>query len=57
MNIEIETIKENDDGSIDVSLNLDGEAKDFLIRKAFNDCIKEAIELGKTLTPRETDEH
>ena len=51
MKIEIQMYKENEDGSADCSVNLDEEAKDFLIRKAILDCIKEGIEAGKKATP------
>jgi hypothetical protein len=58
MKIEIETIKENEDGSADCNIFLDEEAKSFLIRYAIIGCLTEAIELGKIATPpKEEDEH
>lgn len=56
MNITIESIKENDDGSADCNVYLDDEAKSFLIRYALIACITEAIELGKIATPTEETE-
>jgi hypothetical protein len=53
MNITIECIKENEDGSADCTVNLDDEAKDFLIRYAIVACLTEAIEKGKSFTPIE----
>jgi hypothetical protein len=53
MNITIESIKENEDGSADCSVNLDDEAIDFLIRYAIVACLTEAIEKGKSFTPIE----
>ena len=51
MKIEIENIKENEDGSADCNVHMDDEAKDFLIRYAIIACIKDAIEAGKKATP------
>ena len=53
MKIELEQYKENEDGSADFHVNLDEEAKDFLVRKAILDCFKEGIEAGKLATPTE----
>jgi hypothetical protein len=53
MKIEIENIKENEDGSADCNVYLDEEAKDFLIRYAIIACLTEAIEKGKIATPTE----
>jgi hypothetical protein len=53
MKIELDMYKENEDGSANFSVNLDQEAIEFLIRKALLDCIKEGIEMGKTVTPTE----
>jgi len=53
MKIELDMYKENEDGSADFHVNLDQEAIQFLIRKALFDCIKEGIEMGKTVTPTE----
>jgi hypothetical protein len=51
MKITVETIKENEDGSADCSIYLDGEAKDFLIRYALLACLENAIEKGRIATP------
>tara|TARA_R110000822_G_scaffold298946_1_gene421823 strand:+ start:286 stop:459 length:174 start_codon:yes stop_codon:yes gene_type:complete len=51
MNITIESIKENEDGSADCSVELDAEAKEFLIRYALIACLTDAIENGKKATP------
>ena len=56
MKIELEQYKENEDGSADFNINLDDEAKDFLIRYAIVACIKEGIENGKLLTPTQETE-
>lgn len=56
MKIEIENIKENDDGSADCNVYLDADAKDFLIRYALIVCITDAIEAGKLATPTEGEE-
>jgi hypothetical protein len=56
MKIEIENIKENEDGSADCNVFLDDEAKDFLIRYAIIACITDAIEAGKLATPTEETE-
>jgi hypothetical protein len=53
MKLELELYKENEDGSADFNINLDGEAIEFLVRKAILDCIKEGIEMGKIATPTE----
>ena len=53
MNITIESVKENEDGSADCNVFLDEEAKDFLIRYAIVACLTDAIEAGKLLTPTE----
>ena len=51
MKIEIENIKENEDGSADCSVHMDDEAKGFLIRYALIACLTDAIEAGKLATP------
>ena len=56
MKIEIESIKENEDGSADCNVYLDADAKDFLIRYAIIACITDAIEAGKLATPTEETE-
>lgn len=57
MNITVESIKENEDGSADCIIHIDAEGKDFLIRYAIIASLTEAIELGKIATPptEETD--
>jgi hypothetical protein len=56
MKIEIESIKENDDGSADCNVYLDEAAKNFLIRYALIACLTDAIEAGKLATPTEETE-
>lgn len=56
MKIEIESIKEHEDGSADCNVYLDEEAKDFLIRYAIIACLTEAVEAGKLATPTEETE-
>lgn len=56
MNITIESIKENEDGSADCNVFIDSEAKDFLIRYAIIACLTDAIEAGKIATPTEGEE-
>lgn len=56
MKIEIENIKENEDGSADCNVYLDEEAKNFLIRYALIACLTDAIEAGKLATPTEEQE-
>lgn len=56
MKIEIESIKENEDGSADCNVHMDDEAKDFLIRYALIACITDAIEAGRIATPTEETE-
>jgi hypothetical protein len=51
MKINVETIKENEDGSADCSIYLDDEAKNFLIRYAILACLENAIEKGRIATP------
>jgi len=58
MKIEVEAIKENEDGSADCIIHVDEEAKNFLIKYAIIASLTEAIELGKIATPpEEQDEH
>ena len=56
MKIELELYRENEDGSTDFNINLDGEAIEFLVRKAIMDCVIEGIEAGKRATPTEETE-
>jgi hypothetical protein len=51
MNITVESIKENEDGSADCIIHIDAEGKDFLIRYAIIAALTESIELGKIATP------
>lgn len=54
MKIEIKTVKENEDGSADAEVWLDDEAREFLIRKAIIDSLKEAVEHSKNFnTPKD----
>ena len=53
MKIEVENIKENEDGSADCIIHVDEEAKNFLIKYAIIASLTEAIELGKIATPPE----
>lgn len=56
MKIEIENIKENEDGSADFNVYMDEAAKEFLLRYALVACIKDAIEAGKEATPTKGEE-
>jgi hypothetical protein len=47
MNILVNTLVENEDGSADVELELDEEAKILLIGEGFLSIVKEWIELHK----------
>ena len=51
MKIELENYKENEDGSADFNVNMDEEAREFLLRYALVACLTDAIEAGKTATP------
>ena len=51
MKIELENYRENEDGSADFSVNMDEEAKEFLMRYALIACLTDAIEAGKKATP------
>lgn len=51
MKIELESIKENEDGSADFVVYMDGEAKDYLIRYAIIACLTDAITAGIEATP------
>jgi len=48
MKISCKLIKELDDGSAIVSIELDQEAKDWLIGEGFTVIMKEAVKLSKT---------
>lgn len=56
MKIELENYRENEDGSADFNVNMDKEAKEFLLRYALVACITDAIEAGKAATPTEETE-
>jgi len=56
MKIELENYSENEDGSANFNVNMDEEAKEFLIRYALIACLKDAIEAGKAATPTEETE-
>jgi hypothetical protein len=56
MKIELENYRENEDGSADFHVDMDEEAKEFLLRYALVACIKDAIEAGKKATPTEEPE-
>ena len=43
MKIEVTVIKEHEDGSADADIFMDEEAKDFLLKKAIIDTLKEAV--------------
>ncbi len=43
----VTTVKENEDGSANVVLDLDNEAREYLLNYAFIHMLKEAIEEGK----------
>ena len=54
MKIEIITVRENEDGSMDCSLELDEEGKDYLIRFAIVKALEQAVQLSeKEYTPDE----
>jgi hypothetical protein len=55
MNITIENIKDNEDGSANCEVYLDQEARDVLIRKALIDCLYDLVEKGKEFTVKETE--
>jgi hypothetical protein len=53
MEIKCKLIKELDNGSAIVSVEMDEEAKDWLIGEGFITVLKEAIKHSKTLVPPE----
>lgn len=53
MKIEIECVKENEDGSADCNIFMDDEARNYLIRYALINSLTDAIESGKKATPPE----
>lgn len=57
MKIEITVFRENEDGSADVEVAMDAEAKDMLIRKAIIDSITESAKYAvKNYTPKENND-
>lgn len=53
--IELEVIKENEDGSADILLkNIDSKAIEYLLNYAFVNMLKSAIAEGKLYTPKVT---
>lgn len=51
MDLKVEMIKENEDGSAEVNIHMDDEAVRYLLNKAIIDCLKEAVAHGKAVTP------
>jgi hypothetical protein len=49
--IEVVTIKENDDGSADCTINMNPAALKFLINFAFVSSLEDALKRGKLMTP------
>ena len=47
MEIKVITIKENEDGSANVSVDLDNEAREYLINYAFIHMLEQAVKQGK----------
>ena len=53
MKIEVERIKENEDGSADCVINMDKEGTDFIVRYGIVSAIKDAVDIAKAnYTPR-----
>ena len=55
MKFTISKIKENEDGSANVVLDLDDEAREYLMNYAFIHMLKQAIDEGKLYKPEEQD--
>jgi hypothetical protein len=51
--INVETVKENDDGSCESTINMGPLATRYLLNFAFIGVLKTAIAEGKLLTPKE----
>ena len=51
--INVETVKENEDGSCDCTINMGPLATKYLLNFAFIGVLKTAIAEGKMLTPKE----
>lgn len=52
--MEVNLLKENEDGSADYSFDLTAEEQGFLMRWAIIEALKRAIEEGKQYVPSET---
>ena len=55
MKFTISKIKENEDGSANVILDLDDEAREYLMNYAFIHMLKQAIDEGKLYKPEDQD--
>ncbi len=53
MKFTVTELKENEDGSANVVLDLDNEAREYLINYAFIHMMKDAIAEGKLYKPEE----
>lgn len=51
MQLEVNVVKENEDGSADCEVNLDEEAKIYLVNFGLVEMLKRAIDEGKKYTP------
>ena len=51
MQLEVNVIKENEDGSADCEVNLDEEAKIYLVNFGLVEMLKRAVDEGKKYTP------
>jgi hypothetical protein len=57
MQIIVSTIKENEDGSANVSIDLDNEAREYLINYAFINLLEKAVAEGKKYKVEDSDVH
>ncbi len=57
MKFTISKINENEDGSANVMLDLDNEAREYLMNYAFINMLKQAIDEGKLYKPEDKDVH
>jgi hypothetical protein len=55
MKFTVTEVKENEDGSANAILNLDNEAREYLLNYAFIHMLKEALAEGKTYSVEEKD--
>ena len=55
MKFTISKINENEDGSANVMLDLDNEAREYLMNYAFIHMLKQAIDEGKLYKPEDQD--